>query len=71
MESRRDDEADAAVLEAVKTANASDAYPTIGELTSLLMRRGLTTPEVAASADRLYRGHRLEVNSEGGLYACD
>jgi hypothetical protein len=71
MENRRDDESDAAVLETVRLANSGDAYPTVHVLASLLSRRGLTANEIAAAADRLYRGHRLSVNSDGGLYACD
>ena len=71
MENRRDDETEAAVLEAVRAANTNDAFPTVDDLNAILTRRGLTANDIAAAADRLYRGNRVSVNSDGRLYARD
>lgn len=72
MDSAHDnDEMEAAVLDAIASANADDIYPTVDELSEILIRRGLAASEVAAAADRLYRGNRISVNSAGGLHALD
>lgn len=69
MDSAHDnDEMEAAVLDAIASANAEDNFPTVDELSELLIRRGLAASEVATVADRLYRSDRISVNSAGGLH---
>lgn len=62
-----DEEMEAAVLDAIRAANANDACPAVDEQSAILIRRGLAACEVAAAAGRLYRSNRISVNSAGGL----
>jgi hypothetical protein len=67
VERDRDDEIDAALLVAIRAANASGQYPTIAELYGKLSSRGISYDEVASSADRMYRGGEVTTNATGGL----
>jgi hypothetical protein len=69
LESRRDDEREAALLEAIRIANSDGTYPVLADLCAVLMARGLSASDVAAAADRLYRCERISVNADGGMAA--
>jgi hypothetical protein len=67
VQTRHDDEIDTAFVEVIGAANVRGSYPTVAEVSTELRRRGLSQDDIAAAADRLYRGQRIAANSDGGL----